>query len=132
MRAMKKNSKKLLNTIAQIIYDKKGFNIITLDIRSLSSVNEYMIVAEGNVDRHVKALAATVIEELKKDENIMPYKVEGKSGGDWVVIDYHDVVVHLFMPTLREKYQLERLWPDAKIVDLKIKLDEDNNQNDER
>lgn len=133
MRGMKKNSKKLLSAIAQIIYDKKGFNIIALDIRGLSSVNEYMIVAEGNVDRHVKALASTVIDELKKDEKILPYKVEGKAGGDWIVIDYQDIVVHLFMPTLRQKYQLERLWPDAKIVDLKIKLDEeDKNQNDER
>lgn len=124
-RDMKKNSKKLLNAIAQIIYDKKGFNIIALDIRGLSSVNEYMLIAEGNVDRHVKAIAATVMEELKKEANIVPYKVEGKAGGDWIVLDYQDVIVHLFMPRLREKYQLERLWPAAKIVDLDIKLDED-------
>lgn len=121
---MKKSSKKLLNDIAQIIYDKKGFNIIALDIKGLSSINEYMIIAEGNVDRHVKAIAGTVFEELKK-ENIVPYKVEGKAGGDWIVMDYHDVIVHIFTPRLREKYQLERLWPEAKIVDLKIKLDED-------
>lgn len=122
----KQNSKKLLNAIAQIIYDKKGFNIIALDVRGLSTINEYMIIAEGNVDRHVKALAAAIIEGMKEDESIFPYKVEGKAGGDWIVIDYQDVVVHLFMPSLREKYQMERLWPDAKIVELKIKLEEED------
>ena len=63
---------------------------------------------------------------------MFPYKVEGKAGGDWIIIDYQDVAVHLFMPSLREKYQLERLWPDAKIIDLNIKVDEvGKNQNEE-
>jgi ribosome-associated protein len=121
---MKKASKELLNSIAQVIYDKKGFNIICLDISGLSNLNDYMIIAEGNVDRHVKALASAVIEELKKDKKIYPYKLEGKIGGDWIVIDYHEVIVHLFMPHLREKYQLERLWSKGKIVNLKIKVGE--------
>ena len=117
---MEKDSKELLNAIAQIIFDKRGFNIIAIDVKGLSTITDYMIIAEGTVDRHVKALAAAVIEELKKEKNISPYKVEGKIGGDWIVIDYHDVIVHLFMPHLREKYHLERLWAKGKIVELKI------------
>ena len=123
---MKKDPKELLNTIAQIIYDKKGFNIIAMDLRGLSSINDYMIIAEGNVDRDVKALAASVIEDLKKEEEISPYKVEGKLGGDWIVIDYQDVIVHLFMPYLREKYQLERLWSEGKIIDLTINIEDED------
>lgn len=122
---MKKDPLKLLNLIAQVIYDKKGFNIIAFDLRGLSSINNYMLIAEGNVDRHVKSLSSFVIDLLRKEAGISPYRVEGKLGGDWIVIDYHDIIVHLFMPHLREKYQLERLWPEAKIIDLKIKIDED-------
>ena len=122
---MNTNKKEILNSIAQIIYDKKGFNIMAMDLRGFSSVNDYMIIAEGNVDRHVKALSDSVIEELKKEHKMIPYKVEGKLGGDWVVIDYQDIIVHLFMPLLRERYQLEKLWPDAKIIELDIKLQEE-------
>lgn len=129
---MKRNSKCFLNAIAQVIYDKKGFNIICLDLRGLSSINDYMVIAEGNVDRHVKSIASSVIQEIRKEKGISPYKVEGKMGGDWVVIDYLDIVVHLFMPQVREKYQLERLWSKGKIIDLEIVIDEEKTTKVER
>ena len=117
---MKDDTLATLELIAQILFDKKGVNIFALDVRGSSSITDYLLIAEGNVDRHVQALASTVIEALKKEKNIYPYVVEGKEAGDWIVVDYVNIMVHLFMPGLREKYQLEKLWPEAKIIDLHI------------
>ncbi|PCI92578.1 ribosome silencing factor [Candidatus Aerophobetes bacterium] len=116
--------KDLLSTIAQAIYDKKGRNIIALDVRGISSMTDYIIVAEGNVDRHVIAISKTVEESLKEKGEKAAY-IEGLRNGDWVVLDYMQVMVHIFMPELREKYQLERLWTDAKIVDLNLETTEE-------
>ncbi len=116
---MKKDSLELLNSIAQIIFDKKGTNILALDVRGLSTITDYLIIAEGGVDRHVTAIAKTIEEELRKSGE-KPAYVEGMQTGDWIVLDYYQVMVHLFIPGLRERYQLEQLWSEAKIVDLNI------------
>lgn len=108
-----------LNTIAQVIYDKKGFNILALDVQGMSSITDYLIIAEGNVDRHVTSIAKAIIDEMsEKGED--PIHAEGLKTGDWAVLDYGDVTVHIFMPGLRQRYSLERLWGDSKIVDLDI------------
>lgn len=109
----------LLNPIAQILYDKKGFNILALDVRGISTLTDYFLIAEGNVDKHLKAMALSVIETLKK-RGIKPTHVEGLEQGDWVVLDYLDIVIHLFTPALRDKYRLEELWQEGKIVDLDL------------
>lgn len=119
---MKIDSEELLNIIAQIIFDKKGFNILALDVKGLSSIADFIIIAEGNVDRHVKAIAEAIIDDLKK-EGVAPYRVEGKVGGDWIIIDYHGILVNLFMPGLRDRYQLEKLFSKGQIVDLKIDIE---------
>ena len=116
-----KDSLQLLNLIGQIIFDKKGFNILSLDVREVSTLTDYFIIAEGNVDKHVRAIASAIIETLKAEGNA-PLHVEGLADGDWVVIDYLEVVIHLFMPGMRDKYRLEELWREGKIVDLKIIL----------
>jgi ribosome-associated protein len=116
---MEKDSKFLLNLIAQIISDKKGVNIVALDIGKLSSLTDYMIIAEGRIERHIKAIADFIIFELKK-KKIFPYKVEGRMSGGWIVLDYSVVIVHLFVSNLREKYSLEKLWSKGKKVNLKI------------
>ncbi|NGX27843.1 MAG: Ribosomal silencing factor RsfS [Candidatus Anoxychlamydiales bacterium] len=112
----------LINIIAQIIYDKKGFNILALDVKGISSITDYLIIAEGSVERHVKAISNEIIEELKKLKE-MPLQVEGRVDADWIVIDYLNVMVHLFKPEMRELYALERLWSEGKIIDLKIKVE---------
>lgn len=109
----------LLNNIAQAIYDKKGFNIIALDVKGLSSITDYMVIAEGNVGRHVMAIAQSIQRDLS-DQGQKPLRVEGLKNGDWIVMDYGEVMVHLFMPGMREKYQLEQLWKEAKLIDLDI------------
>ncbi|MCH9608902.1 MAG: Ribosomal silencing factor RsfS [Chlamydiales bacterium] len=120
---MKDNdSLKLLNHIAQILFDKKGFNILGLDVREVSTLTDYFVIAEGNVDKHVTALAKEVMELLKKKDGMTPIHVEGLGSGDWVVIDYMNIVVHLFMPGIRERYQLEKLWHEGEVVDLEIEV----------
>lgn len=110
---------KQLNQVAQTIFDKKGFNILVLDVRHICTMTDYFIIAEGTVDRHVQALSLAVVDRLSK-ENQYPLHVEGQQEGDWVVLDYGDFVVHLFTPDLREKYTLEEVWHDGKIVDVEI------------
>lgn len=108
-----------LNAIAQVIYDKKGFNILALDVQGLSSITDFLLIAEGNVDRHVSSIGRAVIEELD-ERGEKPVHAEGLKTGDWAVLDFGDVTVHIFSPGLRERYSLERLWNDSKIVDLEI------------
>ena len=112
-------SRATLFVIAQIIYDKKGTNILALDVQGISSITDYLIIAEGNVDRHASSIGKAIIEEMMK-RNRPPLHLEGLGEGDWVVLDYGDIMVHLFKPGLREKYSLERLWRTSKIVDLAI------------
>ena len=108
-----------LHVAAQAIYDKKGMNIIALDVRGVSSIADYFVICEGTVDRHVKALANSVQDSLK-ELNWQPFHKEGEQSGDWVVLDYGEIVFHLFTPELRERYALESLWKNSKIVDLKL------------
>lgn len=116
---MKKDPLPLLNLIAQAIYDKKGFNILALDLRKISTLTDFVIIAEGNVDRHVSAIAGAITDALKKIGET-PVYVEGLESGDWIVLDYIQVMIHLFSPGLRDKYQLEKLWGEGEIVDLTI------------
>lgn len=116
------NTLSTLDTIAQAIYDRKGFNILAMDIREISSLTDYVVIAEGNVDRHVTAIAQS-IEDALKETGITPMYVEGVRAGDWIVIDYIDITIHLFQPDFREKYALEELWRKGKIVDLNIELE---------
>ena len=84
-------------------------------------MTDYFIIAEGTVDRHVKALSQAIMDELSsKKGKRTPLHVEGEREGDWVVIDYGDFVIHLFIPELREKYALEELWQKGRVVDVTI------------
>lgn len=108
-----------LNEAAQAIYDKKGFNILVLDVRGICTMTDFFIIAEGSVDRHVKALAQTIIDSFSK-KGQHPLFVEGLQEGDWVVLDYSSIIFHLFTPELRERYAIEELWKTGKIVEVKI------------
>lgn len=118
---MQKKPIEKLNHIAQSIYDKKGFNILALDVRKFSTMTEYYVIAEGNVDRHVRALSSYIIEKMREIGE-KPLHLEGEQVGDWVVIDYGEIIIHLFIPEMREKYALEELWKESKIVDVTIKV----------
>ena len=119
LRDMKNPDLLRLDEIAQTIFDKKGMNILALDVREISTFTEYYIIAEGNVERHVVALVRAVINQ-QTEKGFPPFHVEGTATGDWVVIDFGHIVVHIFHPDLREKYALERLWNGGTIIDLNI------------
>lgn len=119
---MNQETMRLLNGIAQAIYDKKGSNILVLDVRGVSSLTDFVVIAEGNIDRHVKALSLSVKRSLD-DLGTKPLYVEGERSGDWVVIDCGTVAVHLLVPDFRERYSLETLWRSAKVVDVTIATD---------
>jgi ribosome-associated protein len=113
--------KKDLELIAQTIFDKKGTNIFVLDVRGLTSMTDYFVLAEGNVDRHVKAIGDAVIDSMES-AGIEVLRIEGNHSADWMVIDFGDVFVHLFTTGVREKYGLESVWSKGKIVDVSIDI----------
>jgi len=119
---MNKKNFTFINRVAQLIYDKKGSNIMALDVKGLSSICDYILIAEGNVERHVTAIAHSLIKELKQ-EDIKAFQVEGIKDGDWLIIDFGEVHVHLFVPEVRQKYRLETLWKEAKLVELSIETE---------
>ena len=108
----KLNAPKDLARAAELVADRKGRDLLLLDLRGLSNATDYFLMASGTSDMHARSIADNVIDELKK-EGVRPSHVEGLRAGRWVLIDYIDFVVHVFHPSAREFYQLERLWGDA-------------------
>lgn len=109
----------LVKTISQIIYDKKGENILAIDINEVSSVSQAVVIASATIERHAVAIANEIKKRLK-DESIFSLAIEGMTHGDWIVMDYQDVIVHIFIPQMREKYDLESLWKEGTLIDTKI------------
>lgn len=118
---MKETMNNRLQAIGQLLYDKKGMNIVAIDVEGISTVYDAFVIAEGNVDRHVGALGHYLIDEMEKHGDKALY-VDGLSDGDWAVIDFGDIVVHLFVPETRRRYRLEELWSAGRPVELNIQL----------
>ena len=100
---------------AALCIDLKAKDVALLDLTHISDATDYFVIASGSSDTHVRAIAEHVLEELRK-QGVRAHHVEGLQQGRWVLLDYVDFVVHVFHPVLREFYQLERLWSDAKTV----------------
>ncbi|NGX45446.1 MAG: Ribosomal silencing factor RsfS [Chlamydiae bacterium] len=115
------SSKESLDLVAQTIFDKKGFNILALDVRGVTSLTDYILIAEGSVDRHVVAIAKEIIAVLK-EKGEKPLSSEGLQTGDWIVLDYLNFMIHLFMPGIRDKYCLEELFREGEVVELNIDI----------
>lgn len=99
----------LKTAILDALEERKGRDIVSLDVRGISGVTDYMVVCSGTSSRHVKSLADNVWVEAKK-LGVTPLGMEGQRSGDWVLVDFGDVVVHVMLPEAREFYDLERLW----------------------
>jgi len=97
--------------------DKKAEQVHVLDLRKGSAFTDFFIIATGNNIRQVQAIADGIQETLKKD-GVRPALIEGYSRGEWILLDYFDFIVHVFLPTTREFYALERLWGDAERVEV--------------
>ncbi len=98
--------------------DKKAFDMVAIDLREIASFTEFFIIASGANSRQVQAIADEITEQLKEQLNSRVVRVEGYQTGEWVLLDYGDFVVHIFEAKAREFYDLERLWRDAKKVEI--------------
>jgi ribosome-associated protein len=98
--------------VVAALSDHKAQDVAVLDLRNVSDATDYFIIASGTSDTHVRALAEQALAQLKAAGRT-PHHVEGIAAGRWVLLDFVDFVVHVFHPTVREFYQLERLWADA-------------------
>jgi ribosome-associated protein len=103
----------LARKIANLLSDKKGLDIVLLDVRGMTSYADYFVVASGESDRQVSAMAEHVLKNLKETENLRPIGHEGMDTGQWVLLDFGEVVSHLFFSEARAHYDLEGLWADA-------------------
>jgi ribosome-associated protein len=101
----------------RLALSKKGFDVRILKLKSLSSVCDYFVIVSGEADVHVKAIAHAISDGLQAHGH-KPFHMEGMSNGNWVLLDYVDVVVHIFYEPTRRFYSLERLWGDAPTEEL--------------
>lgn len=111
------DSLKLANKITDLIFSKKGYDVKILDLRELVSFADYFVICSADSDTQVKAIADEVEKSLK-DEGIKSWHTEGYRALSWVLIDYVDVVVHIFRKESRIFYNLERLWGDAPTTEV--------------
>ena len=109
--------KELARRIAIAALEKKAENIRIFDLRGLSTITDFFVICSGVTDLHTRAIQEVIVETLKK-ASIRPWHIEGENIGRWILIDYVDVVVHIFQPEVREYYGLERLWGDAEIEEI--------------
>ena len=106
----------LRNLVTTALQDMKGVDIRVLDVRGLTALTDFMVMASGTSDRHVKSLARNVQDEARR-AGVKPMGVEGEAEGEWVLVDLRDVVVHVMRPQVRDFYNLEKLWsigPEAE------------------
>jgi len=108
--------KELAIAIAQVLEDQRGEDIVVLNLEGLSNIADYFVVCSGNSAPHLKALRREVLERLKSEHGVEAYHKDGMPDSQWVLVDFVDVIVHIFHPEKREYYALEDLWADAPEV----------------
>ena len=108
-------SEQLLREIVRYAEDKKAIDLVELDLRGVLGYTDYFVVCSGNTGRQAKAIQDGIQEGLKREHERLPRRVEGSADGGWIVMDYLDVVVHIFTPQAREFYRLEQLWGEAPV-----------------
>ena len=108
----------LTDLIVDCIQDIKGKNIVKMDLRELDDApTDFFIVCEGESTTQISGIAGNIEKRLKQEHGIYPSSVEGKLNSTWVLVDYFDIVVHVFYPETRKFYEIEDLWSDAKITE---------------
>ena len=113
------SAEKLSKVIVKGMQEKKAVNIVVMDLRKVkNTVADFFVICSGGSDRQLDAIASGVDEEVFKTLNENPWHSEGKNNKEWVLIDYIDVVVHIFQKEKREFFALERLWGDAQITEI--------------
>jgi ribosome-associated protein len=103
----------LAETIAAQAADKKAIDVVELDVRGVVNYTDFFLVCSGNTSRQVKAIHDAIHQALKDDHGLLPRRVEGQTEATWILMDYLDVVVHIFTPEARDFYRLEQLWGEV-------------------
>ncbi|HTX47223.1 MAG TPA: ribosome silencing factor [Solirubrobacteraceae bacterium] len=105
----------MANAIAALAADRKALEIVQLDLREMIGYTDYFVICSGRSDRQVKAIHDGIHAGMKEEHGLLPRRVEGLPEAHWILIDYLDVVVHVFTPETREYYRLEQLWGEAPV-----------------
>ena len=103
----------ILSAIVELATDRKAQDIVSMDLRAIAGFADYFLICSGRSDRQCKAIHDAIHLGMKTDHGLLPSRVEGLSEGRWILMDYLDVVVHVFTPETRERYRLEQLWGEA-------------------
>ena len=110
----------LLENIVNAIQDVKGKEIISLDLRKIdSAICKYFVICTGSSNTHVSAIEGSIKKSIAKDTGEKPWHVEGNNIGEWVLMDYSDIIVHIFQEKIREFYNIEDFWGDARFINYK-------------
>jgi ribosome-associated protein len=102
--------------------EKKAFDAVALDLREVTSFAEFFVIVSGSNQRQVQAISDEINEQLKKQLQVRPIRIEGYNSAEWILLDYGDFIVHIFEQKAREFYDLERLWRDAKKVEIPAEI----------
>jgi ribosome-associated protein len=113
------DSKKLALLCRELADDKKAEDIVILDVREVSSVTDYFVIASGTSEPHLRAIFDAIIDKLREDRDVRPKAIDGAFQTGWVVLDFFDVIVHVMRGDVRERYDLETLWGDAPRVKIR-------------
>jgi ribosome-associated protein len=110
------DSRKLALLCRELADDKKAEDIVVLDVRAVSSVTDYFVIASGTSEPHLRAIVDEINDKLRTDYSVRPRAIDGTFQAAWIVLDFFDVIVHVMRRDLRERYDLETLWGDAPRV----------------
>jgi ribosome-associated protein len=110
------DSKKLALLCREFADNRKAENIVVLDVRELSSVTDYFVIASGTSEPHLRAIVEEITGKLRDGYDLRPVRTDGSTQGAWIALDFFDVIVHIMRADVREHYDLEGLWGDAKRV----------------
>ncbi len=114
------DSETMARLMAEVADAKKAEDIVALDMRSLVSYTDFLVVCTARNERQAKAIQDELYLRLKRDHGLLPANVEGETEGRWVLMDYLDCVLHLFVPELRDRYRLDVLWAEAPRLELEL------------
>ena len=117
------DSAELARWLAKVVDDKLGEDIVAADVRELVSYADYLVIATARNERLAKAIVDEVRLRMKRDHGLLPARVEGEQEARWILLDYLDVVLHIQVPEMRERYRLERLWGEQGRLDLGLASD---------
>ncbi len=109
-----KEREKIVLDVVNFIEEKKGEETIVLDVRNLSTYTDFLVITTGNSDRQISAIRDSIEENLRKKYSLKPASIEGEKGMSWLLMDFLDFIVHIFLPETRAYYRLEELWDNGE------------------